>query len=211
VSTESEQSAGQGYPPTWMLRKHGIPVSLSMDTSVWWSGDLFSAMRTTLSADRSREHLEAHSKQETVTHHHLRAEHVVEWATRGGAQALGMDARIGALTPGREADVVLIKNDSSPAMFPILNPYGHVVFQAQRADVHTVLVGGRLVKQDGKLVDVDLATARAKIESTVSYLREALGEQAWERGMNPDVPETSVLENPYQYTDYDAGSAQWKH
>ena len=52
VSTESEQSAGQGYPPTWRLREHGIPVSLSMDTSVWWSGDLFSAMRTTLGADR---------------------------------------------------------------------------------------------------------------------------------------------------------------
>ncbi len=45
VSTESEQSAGQGYPPTWAIRAHGIPVSLSMDTSVWWSGDLFSAMR----------------------------------------------------------------------------------------------------------------------------------------------------------------------
>ena len=62
VSTESEQSAGQGYPPTWRLRKHDIPVSLSMDTSVWWSGDLFSAMRTTLGADRSREHLEAHAQ-----------------------------------------------------------------------------------------------------------------------------------------------------
>ena len=62
VSTESEQSAGQGYPPTWQLRKHDIPVSLSMDTSVWWSGDLFCAMRSTLGADRSREHLEAHAK-----------------------------------------------------------------------------------------------------------------------------------------------------
>src|ERR1700761_8495237 len=66
VSTESEQSAGQGYPPTWQLRKHGIPVSLSMDTSVWWSADLFSAMRATLSADRSREHLEAHARGETA-------------------------------------------------------------------------------------------------------------------------------------------------
>ncbi|HEY1118183.1 MAG TPA: amidohydrolase family protein, partial [Acidimicrobiales bacterium] len=44
VSTESEQSAGQGYPPTWQVRRHGIDVSLSMDTSVWWSSDLFSAM-----------------------------------------------------------------------------------------------------------------------------------------------------------------------
>ncbi|MEH0933512.1 amidohydrolase family protein [Micromonospora sp. CPCC 205558] len=211
VSTESEQSAGQGYPPTWQLRHHDIPVSLSMDTSVWWSGDLFSAMRSTLGADRSREHLEAHAKQETITHCHLRAEQVVEWATRGGARALGMDATIGALTPGRQADVVLIKNDASPVMFPILNPHGHVVFQAQRADVHTVLVGGRVVKRDGRLVGVDLAAARARVAATIDHLRETMGEQAWRRGMNPDIPETAILENPYQYTEWDAGSAQWKH
>ncbi|MGC4835361.1 amidohydrolase family protein [Micromonospora vinacea] len=211
VSTESEQSAGQGYPPTWQLRHHDIPVSLSMDTSVWWSGDLFSAMRSTLGADRSREHLEAHAKQETITHCHLRAEQVVEWATRGGARALGMDATIGALTPGRQADIVLIKNDASPAMFPILHPHGHVVFQAQRADVHTVLVDGRVVKRDGRLVGVDLAAARARVAATIDHLRETMGEEAWQRGMNPDVPETAILENPYQYTEWDAGSAQWKH
>jgi len=210
VSTESEQNAGQGYPPTWQLRRHGIPVSLSMDTSVWWSGDLFSAMRTTLSADRTREHLEAHGKQETVTHHHLRAEQVVEWATRGGARALGMDSLVGALTPGRQADVVLIKNDASPAMFPILNPYGHVAFQAQRGDVHTVMVGGRLVKQDGRLTGVDLDAARAKVDATIAYLRETMGEEAWQRGMNPEIPETRMMANPYQYTEWDAGSAQWK-
>ena len=70
-----------------------------MDTSVWWSGDLFSAMRATLGADRAREHLEAHMKGETVTHHALRAEHVLDWATRGGARALGRDD-LGRLEPG---------------------------------------------------------------------------------------------------------------
>lgn len=200
VSTESEQSAGQGYPPTWQLRRHGIPVSLSMDTSVWWSGDLFSAMRTTLSADRVREHMEAHGKQETVTHHHLRAEQVVDWATRGGAKALGLDSSLGALTPGRQADIVLLKNDASPVMFPVLNPYGHVAFQAQRGDVHTVVVGGRVVKRDGRLVDADLAAARAKVGATIDHLRSTLGEDAWKQGMNPDIPEARVLHNPYQYT-----------
>ncbi|GAA2889907.1 amidohydrolase family protein [Pseudonocardia halophobica] len=206
VSTESEQSAGQGYPPTWALRLHGIPVSLSMDTSVWWSGDLFSAMRTTLGADRSREHLEAHAKGNTVTHAALRAEQVVEWATLGGARALGRDAELGSLEVGKSADVVLIRNEHSPVMFPLLNPYGHVAFQAQRGDVDTVLVGGRIVKRAGRLVDVDLAAARATVERTVEHLRSTLGEEAWAQGMNPDVPETKILDNPYTYTDYQSAA-----
>jgi 5-methylthioadenosine/S-adenosylhomocysteine deaminase len=200
VSTESEQSAGQGYPPTWRLRRHNIPVSLSVDTSVWWSGDLFSAMRSTLSADRVREHLEAHARDETVTHHHLRAERVVGWATRGGAQALGLDAVVGSLEAGKKADVVLIKNSSSPVMFPLLNPYGHVVFQASRGDVHTVLVNGRVVKSNGALVNVDLHAARRAVQETVSFLHGQLGEEAWVEGMHPEIPEAKVLDNPYTYT-----------
>jgi 5-methylthioadenosine/S-adenosylhomocysteine deaminase len=200
LSTESEQSAGQGYPPTWKLREHGIPVSLSMDTSVWWSADLFSAMRATLSADRAREHLEAHNRDETVTNHKLRAEQVVDWATRGGARALGLDSLIGSVEPGKKADLVLIKNDASPVMFPLLHPYGHVVFQAQRGDVHTVVVNGRVVKYDHALVGVDLDKAREVIGETVDYLRGELGPQAWEEGMHPEIPETRVLDNPYTYT-----------
>jgi 5-methylthioadenosine/S-adenosylhomocysteine deaminase len=210
VSTESEQSAGQGYPPTWQLREHGIPVSLSMDTSVWWSGDLFSAMRTTLGADRSREHLEAHGRQETVTHCHLRAEDVVDFATRGGAKALGLDSVVGSLEPGKKADVVLIKNDTSPVSFPLLNPYGHVAFQAQRGDVHTVLVNGQVVKSAHQLDGGGLAKARQVVDETVGYLQAQLGPEAWAEGMHPEIPATKVLDNPYTYTKWDAGSAQWK-
>ncbi len=210
VSTESEQSAGQGYPPTWQLREHGIPVSLSMDTSVWWSGDLFSAMRSTLGADRSREHLEAHARQETVTNCHLRAEDVVDWATRGGSKALGLDSAVGSIETGKKADLVLIKNDASPVMFPVLNPYGHVAFQAQRGDVHTVVINGRVVKSDHRLVGTDLGQARQVVEQTVEYLQGQLGPEAWTEGMHPDVPETQLFDNPYTYTEWDAGSAQWK-
>jgi cytosine/adenosine deaminase-related metal-dependent hydrolase len=207
LSTESEQSAGQGYPPTWKLREHDIPVSLSMDTSVWWSGDLFSAMRATLSADRVREHMEAHAKNETVTNHKLRAEQVVSWATRGGAAALGLAAAVGSLEPGKKADVVLIKNDDSPVMVPLLHPYGHVVFQAQRADVHTVLVNGRVVKYDHRLVGSDLGKARQAVEQTVEYLQGALGPEAWTEGMHPEIPETRVVHNPYTYTYNEGGQA----
>ncbi len=202
VSTESEQSAGQGYPTTWAVRSHDIPVSLSMDTSVWWSGDLFSAMRTTLGADRAREHLEAHAEGETVTHVALRAEQVVEWATRGGARALGREHDLGSIEEGKKADLVLLKNDHSPVSFPVLNPYGHVAFQAQRGDVHTVIVDGRVVKHEHRLLDTDLAAVRSTVERTVDHLRSTMGEDAWTKGMNPDVPETKILDNPYTYTDY---------
>ncbi|MFJ8141396.1 amidohydrolase family protein [Streptomyces sp. NPDC096013] len=206
VSTESEQSAGQGYPTTWAVRSHDIPVSLSMDTSVWWSGDLFSAMRTTLGADRAREHLEAHAQGETVTHVALRADQVVEWATRGGARALGREHDLGSIEEGKKADLVLLKNDHSPVSFPLLNPYGHVAFQAQRGDVHTVIVDGRVVKHEHRLLDTDLAAVRRTVERTVDHLRSTMGEEAWAKGMNPDVPETKVLDNPYTYTDYRSSS-----
>ena len=160
-------------------------------------------MRTTLGADRSREHLEAHAKGETVTNVHLRAEQVVDWATRGGARALGRDD-IGSLQQGKKADVVLIKNDRSPFCCPLLNPYGHVAFQAQRGDVHTVLVDGKVVKSENQLVGYDATSIRSKIDATVDYLRASMGEEVWLQGMHPQLPEDGgeVLDNPYQYTDY---------
>jgi 5-methylthioadenosine/S-adenosylhomocysteine deaminase len=205
VSTESEQSAGQGYPPTWRLRRHNIPISLSMDTSVWWSGDLFSAMRATLSADRVREHLEAHNRQETVVGCHLRAEHVVAYATTGGAVALGMSHLIGSIIPGKKADLVLIKNDRSPVMFPVLHPYGHVVYQAGRGDVHTVVINGKVVKYNHELRGVDLAKAKRAVAETVEYAHSQMGEEAWDQAMNPEIPKVELIPNPYTYTDWGGG------
>jgi len=208
LATESELTCGQGYPPAHALRKHGIPASMSIDTSVWFSADMFSAMRTTIGADRALEHYIAHQTDETVTHAKIRVEEVVDWATRGGAKALGKWDEIGSLEPGKLADVVLVKNDDSPTMVPIVNPYGHLVYQVGRGDVHTVLVGGEPVKWNGKLVAGDLPSVRTKLENTIDYLRGELGEETWKAGMNPDIPETEILSNPYQYR---RGDAQHAH
>jgi len=199
LSTESEQTCGQGYPPAHALRRHGIQASLSVDTSVWFSADMFSAMRTTVGADRSLEHYIAHQSGETVTHALIRVEDVVDWATRGGAIALGKLDQIGSLETGKLGDVVLIKNDDSPTMSPIINPYGHVVYQAGRGDVDTVLVGGEVVKWGGKLVAGDLKGVRAKLEDTIDYLQSELGDETWKAGMYPEIPEVEILHNPYQY------------
>ncbi len=197
VATESEANAGQGYPTSWNLRRHGIPVSLSTDTSVWWSADMFSAMRATLDFDRSREHQEAHGRSETCVTSGVRAEEVVRWGTLGGAEALGLGDVVGSLEQGKKADVVLVKNDRSPAMFPVLNPSGHVVFQAGRGDVHTVMVNGRIVKYDHELLGVDLAKARRVVEATVEHALGELGKGEWTDAMCPELPTSEPIPNPY--------------
>ena len=205
VATESEQSAGQGYPSSWAIRKYGIPASLSMDTSVWWSADFFSAMRATLSADRSRDHLEAHAR---------RARRSTQPAACRGRRAHGDDGR-GEVArhgghdrldhAGQEGRRVLIKNDESPAMTPILNPYAHVVYQAGTADVHTVVVNGRVVKYDGS---ADRAAARAgratRWRRPSSTCARSSAKQAWDEGMHPETPTDEEIENPYTYTEGDA-------
>ncbi|PZQ90677.1 MAG: amidohydrolase [Leifsonia xyli] len=200
LATESEDTCGQGYPPVHQLRKYGIPASLSVDTSVWFSADLFSAMRATVNADRALEHYHAHKLEpaETITHVKLRAEDVVHMATRGGAQAIGKDSQIGSLEKGKLGDVVLLKNEDSPSWAPLINPWGQVVYQAQRGDVHTVLVGGEVVKAEGKVVAGDLAAVKAKLDDTVSYLEREVGDD-WVAGQFPEIPESEVLFNPYQY------------
>jgi hypothetical protein len=59
-----------------------------------------------------------------------------------------------------------------------------------------------VVKREGRLVDVDLARARAAVEETVEFAASTLGADAWRDGMHPEVPERHVLENPYQYTEW---------
>ena len=63
-------------------------------------------------------------------------------------------------------------------------------------------VDGRIVKHDNELVDIDLASVRRTVEATVEHLRSTLGEEAWNAGMHPEIPDSKVLDNPYQYTDF---------
>jgi 5-methylthioadenosine/S-adenosylhomocysteine deaminase len=49
---------------------------------------------------------------------------------------------------------------------------------------------------------VDLARARRAVEETVEFASSTLGEEQWAAGMHPDIPERTILANPYQYTDY---------
>jgi cytosine/adenosine deaminase-related metal-dependent hydrolase len=184
ISAESELNAGQGYPPTAKARQYNIPISLSQDTVAWWSGDMFSAMRATLNADRGLSHLRAHEAGNAITTNGLRAADVLRYATIGGAGVLGLDGIIGSITPGKRADLVLLRTDT-PAMTAVTNPVGHTVFQAGRGDIDTVLVNGRILKRHGALVGIDLRRAQHLVEQSLEYLRSRIPDAEWQAAMNP--------------------------
>lgn len=79
---------------------------------------------------------------------------VLKMATVGGSSALGLSHKVGTLTPGKEADIVLIQTNDI-GMGPLNNAYGAVVTGASVRHVDTVLIGGKIKKWKGKLVDVN--------------------------------------------------------
>ena len=96
-------------------------------------------------------------------------------------------------------------------MFPLLHPYGHVAFQAQRGDVHTVLVNGRVVKHEGRLVGIDLARARRAVEETVEFAqRDARRRRLDERDAPRDPRARRSSRTPTSTRSGTRGSAQWK-
>ena len=84
---------------------------------------------------------------------------VLEFATIEGARACGMQSTIGSLTPGKRADVIVVRADSL-GMTPMNNPVGAFVYNAHPGLVDTVLVDGAVRKRAGVLVDVDVARVR---------------------------------------------------
>ncbi|MFE2041401.1 amidohydrolase family protein [Streptomyces sp. NPDC059477] len=184
ISAESELNAGQGYPPTGKVREHGIPISLSNDTSIWWSADMFSAMRATLNADRGLDHQAAHAEGKTVINNDLRTEDVLHYATQGGADALGLGSKLGSITPGKLADLVMLRADT-PSMVPLTNAVHQIVFQASRAEVDTVLVNGRVLKYGGALIAPDLKRATRLAEASRDHIRDAVGAEQWAAGLEP--------------------------
>ena len=85
----------------------------------------------------------------------LTVREVLEFATIEGARANGLEKKIGTLTPGKEADIILLRTDLLNVM-PMNNAVGAVVTSMTAQNVDTVLIAGKVMKRDGKLVGVDM-------------------------------------------------------
>jgi cytosine/adenosine deaminase-related metal-dependent hydrolase len=152
---------GLGRPVIRSCLDAGINPALGCDSVLVASGDLLIQMRMGLQYQRCMDNdlsLGKGTVPETLT---LTVRDALQWATVNGARACGLDDRIGSLTPGKQADIVLIGGDSLN-MIPNPDPVGSVVTQANTGNVRTVLVAGRIVKHDGVLLGVDIPTLRVR-------------------------------------------------
>jgi hypothetical protein len=94
---------------------------------------------------------------------------MLDFATLQGAKTCGLDHKVGSLTPGKVADLVLLDTNALN-MFPINNPVGAVVGDAHVGNVDSVFVRGRALKRHGKLVDVDVRALRRRMDASCDGL-----------------------------------------
>lgn len=154
LSPYVETMMGHGEPPIQMALNHGIRPSLSADVETTVPGDLFTQMRSALSVQRGAAWRERHERADAATPL-LTSRQVLEFATIDGAKASGLDSRIGTLTPGKDADLILLRTDRLNVL-PMNDPVGAVVANMDRSNVDAVFVQGRALKWSGEMLDVNL-------------------------------------------------------
>ena len=158
------------FPGTGRALQRNILCGFGVDTICSCGTDLFSEMRLALAAERSRANAPALARGERVPTVALHQRDMLRLATIDGARVWNMEKEIGTLTPGKLADVTVIDMRS-----PHLDGYGDsiatMVLGAGPADVETVIVGGDILKRDGKLVGEHVKKARELMLSSRERLR----------------------------------------
>jgi 5-methylthioadenosine/S-adenosylhomocysteine deaminase len=185
VTPETEMQMGMGFPITGRALAAGLRPTLGCDVISNNSGDLFTQMRLALQMQRALDNEEQLERMEMPRDLGLSVRDVLEFGTIDGADALGLGARVGSLTPGKEADLVILRTDGLN-FAPLNDPAGSIVLQAGRGDVDTVLVAGRVVKRDGRLLGVDLSRARRLVEESRDHI---IGAVAARGGLMLEMPE----------------------
>ena len=149
---------GMGHPVIGRALERGMRPSLSCDVMSSNSGDMFSQMRIGLQFERCMRNDAFNARNRMPERLDLTVRDALRWGTANGAHAMGLEHRIGSLTPGKQADVIVI-GGRRLNLIPMADPVGCLVAQANAANVRHVLVAGRFVKRDGELVGVDLDRA----------------------------------------------------
>jgi len=174
VTPEVEIQMGFGDPITGRVMKLGGRPSIGVDVESNIGGDMFSVMRMALQIQRmidNRPFADAHKPIETLSISPLEA---LEWVTINGAEMLGMESKIGSLTPGKQADVIMLRADDLN-LHPVNNPVNAVVFYANASNVDTVFIAGEEKKKAGKLAYADMSGVMTRLAESGTRILENSG------------------------------------
>ncbi|WP_181179932.1 amidohydrolase family protein [Mesorhizobium sp. B2-1-3A] len=155
---------------------HGLTPALGIDLDTAFGSDLFGEMRALFGQQRSAMRYRRF-RGETNVPGPISVEAVLQAATINGARAAGLEAAIGTLTSGKQADIIMVRTDDV-AVFPLTNAIGTIVQAVERSDVDTVMVAGKIRKHAGKLVDIDLVRLASEAVASRDHLLETSGYRA---------------------------------
>lgn len=160
---------GIGDIPFDRLLAAGIRPSLSGDTETKCAGDMFTQMRHAFAYYRSwMGGGHSHVKSAPAT---LSMRDVLEFATLAGARATGLAHKVGSLTPGKQADIVMLRTQDLN-LTPVSDAVGAVVLAAHPGNVDTVFVAGKAVKRGGAMVNLDIDRLRSQAMASQAYVLE---------------------------------------
>ena len=195
-----EMNMRHGMPPILRMQSLGMEPSLSVDVECTMTADFFTQMRVAMNMQRELANqmilnqsgnsldLEqannwglppkvAANQWPTPSANQpalLTTRDVLRYATMNGAKALRLDGKVGSLTPGKEADIIIL-DATSINVAPLNHVPGAVVSLMDRTNVETVIVAGKVRKWKGRLLDVNLDKLRGQLVASRDYIFNAAG------------------------------------
>lgn len=191
-----EMNMRHGMPPILKLQSLGMEPSLSVDVECTLTADFFTQMRSMMNLQRALVNqmvldqgfppnpvdwglpqgaaANPWPKPPPGLPAPLTTRDVLRYATMNGAKALRLDGKVGSLTPGKEADIIIL-DATRINVAPLNQVPGAVVSLMDRTNVETVIVAGKVRKWKGRLLDVDLPRLRQQLEASRDYVFSAAG------------------------------------
>jgi len=174
-----EMNMRHGMPPILKMQSLNMEPSLSVDVECTMTADFFTQMRVAMNMQREMVNQMILDPgfatnnwwppQPAGVPNPLTTRDVIRFATINGAKALRLDGKTGSLTPGKEADIIIL-DATRLNVAPLNQVPGAVVSLMDRTNVETVIVAGKVRKWKGQLLDVDLDNLRSQLQASRDYL-----------------------------------------
>lgn len=153
---------GGGTAPVIKFRSAGIAVGLATDGAVSSNTlDILEQMRLLALTQKNQ------ARDSTV----MTVPEALEIAFDSGAQVMQMDASLGMISPGKLADIVLLRQDGLHT-FPRLDPAANLLYSSRSGDVHTVICDGKVLLQDGQLLTIDKTQVMREVAARLGRLSQ---------------------------------------